>query len=393
MAEFSVGNICSWLLDLPESFEHSPEPTNPAPAAWSTGGKKRKADQQLTPPTTPRNMDDVDVTTPRKRPRQLRQSEDVELTPRPPRRTARACSTSSSSQASLQSRSPSPLKRQLMALRLDESGLEFRQLHIDEPPIPAVIDLFSDLRDIGNGIEILPEDLRISITNGLSISGPTAHAWRFSFRADTPRDLPGRIPSPKAIISVREWAKKCHEAEHEEAAWGEEVHHRLLEAVFRNSGTDKGQQFDFTSCQTARPHQRWLPQSGRANMIDKCIYYDTSEDTGYAQALRELSKHAPTLTMGTWHAAQWAFLRWAVLAALQRGNRDEDLVTLEEQADENLSELPFLIGIVVEGHSWAFTLSTREQSKTISWEDHRFRTTENNLDICKAAAGLRRITA
>lgn len=330
-----------------------------------------------------------------------------------------------------------------MALRLDESGLEFRQLHIDEPPIPAVIDLFSDLRDIGNGIEILPEDLRISITNGLSISGPTAHAWRFSFRADTPRDLPGRIPSPKAIISVREWAKKCHEAEHEEAAWGEEVHHRLLEAVFRNSGTDKGQQFDFTSwyvdfphdpahayqqrtSQTARPHQRWLPQSGRANMIDKCIYYDTSEDTGYAQALRELSKHAPTLTvnhtdfaalqlqimvvgievkkggggrpdaklqMGTWHAAQWAFLRWAVLAALQRGNRDEDLVTLEEQADENLSELPFLIGIVVEGHSWAFTLSTREQSKTISWEDHRFRTTENNLDICKAAAGLRRITA
>ncbi|KHN94377.1 uncharacterized protein MAM_07693 [Metarhizium album ARSEF 1941] len=163
-------------------------------------------------------MDDADVTTPRKRPRQLRQSEDVELTQPPPRRTARACSTSSSSQASLQSRSPSPLKRQLMALRLDECGLEFRQLQIDEPPIPAVIDLFSDLRDIGNGIEILPEDLRISITNGLSISGPTAHAWRFSFRADSLCDLPCCIPSPEAIILVREWAKKCHESEHEEAA-------------------------------------------------------------------------------------------------------------------------------------------------------------------------------
>ncbi|KAK9440297.1 uncharacterized protein VB005_04918 [Metarhizium brunneum] len=124
----------------------------------------------------------------------------------------------------VQSRSPSPLKRQLMALRLDESGLEFRQLQIDEPPVPAAIDLLSDLCDIGNGIEILPEDLRISITNGLSISGPTAHAWRFSFRADPPPDLPGRIPSPKAIISVHRWAKKCHEAEHEEAAWGEEVY-------------------------------------------------------------------------------------------------------------------------------------------------------------------------
>ncbi|EFY86240.1 hypothetical protein MAC_07694 [Metarhizium acridum CQMa 102] len=401
MADIPGGNVCPWLQDLPESFE-----CWPAPVACSHG------DQQLTPAITPSDIDRTDDSaSPKKRPRH--HGEDVELTPRPPRRSVRASSSTSTS-----SRSPSPLKRQLMTLRLDEHGLVFRQLQIDKPPpIPAAVDLFSDLGDIGNGIEILPEDLRVSITNGLSIRGPTARAWRYSFKTDDSRNLPGRVPSTQAIILVSEWAKRCHEAEHEEAAWGEEVHHRLLEAIFRDSGTSKGDKFDFTSCQTARPHQRWLLQSGRANMIDKCIYYDTSEDIGYAQALRELARHTPTLTvnhtdfmplqlqiivvsieakkrggrpdaklqMGTWHAAQWAFLRWAVLAALQRSKPDEDPSLLEQQADENLSQLPFLVGIIVEGHSWAFALSTREESKTILWEDHRFGTTENHLGIYNRA--------
>lgn len=421
MAGSSKCSISSWLQNLPESFDCSEEPPNAPSVPWSHKAKKRKASHQLTPPASYSycNMDDTEATSPRKR---ARGGEDAELTPRPPRRTLTASSTSSSSRTS---RSPAPLKKQLMALRLDESGIVFRQLQIDNPPLPAASDLFSDLRDIGNGIEILSEDLRASITNGFSISGPTAHAWRYSFRPGTARDLPGNTPSPTAIILVREWAKHCHEAKHEEAAWGEEVHHRLLEAIFRVAGTAKVEQFNFTSCQTARPYLAWLPQSGKANMIDKCIYYDTSNESDYSRALQELSRHSPTLTvnhtdfaalqlqiilvgievkrrggrpdanlqMATWHAAQWAFLRWAVLAALQRREPNKDSSTLEQQAKDNLSQLPFLIGILVEGHSWAFTISTRDQSKTVHWEDHRFGTTENNLDICKSVAGVRRITA
>lgn len=241
MAGSSKCSISSWLQNLPESFDWSEEPPNAPSVPWSHKAKKRKASHQLTPPASYCNMDDTEATSPRKR---ARGGEEAELTPRPPRRTLTASSTSSSSRTS---RSPAPLKKQLMALRLDEFGIVFRQLQIDNPPLPAASDLFSDLRDIGNGIEILSEDLRASITDGFSISGPTAHAWRYSFRPGTARDLPGNTPSPTAIILVGEWAKHCHEAKHEEAAWGEEVHHRLLEAIFRVAGTGKGEQFNFTS--------------------------------------------------------------------------------------------------------------------------------------------------
>ncbi len=97
------------------------------------------------------------------------------------------------------------------------------------------------------------------------------------------------------------------------------------------------------------------------------------------------------LQMGTWHAAQWAYLRWEVLASLQRTSGVEEPAVLERLANENLWRLPFLIGIVTEGHSWAFTISTQHGLKTNHWEDHRFGTTENNLDVYKVVAGVRRI--
>ncbi|OAA35811.1 hypothetical protein NOR_07828 [Metarhizium rileyi] len=227
MAEISDENVILWLLSLPESLTLSDET------------KKRKTEQQMTPPTTPRNMEGDDMNTPRKRARQIRQSEHLELTPRPRWRIASACSTSSSSQAPVQSRSPSPLRR-----------------HVSMNPAS-----YSD-----------------------------------SFRS--------------------------------------------MSHIFP------------------------LP----------LICYNTSEDIGYAQALRELSKRTPSLTvnhtdfaalqlhilvvgievkkrggkpeakpqMGTWHGVQWAFLRWVALAALQRNNPDEDSAMQEEQADENLSQLPYL---------------------------------------------------
>lgn len=52
------------------------------------------------------------------------------------------------------------------------------------------------------------------------------------------------------------------------------------------------------------------------------------------------------LQIGVWQASQWKLLR--------------------ELAGEALQELPFIPGIVVEGHEWKLVATTHKQGKTVS---------------------------
>lgn len=45
-----------------------------------------------------------------------------------------------------------------MGPRLDETGLELRQLKLEAAPNPEADTLLSTLRDIGSGPEFLPDD-------------------------------------------------------------------------------------------------------------------------------------------------------------------------------------------------------------------------------------------
>lgn len=93
---------------------------------------------------------------------------------------------------------------------------------------------------------------------------------------------------------------------------------------------------------------------------------------------------AAELQMGIWHATQWSFLRSALL--LSRGRT-------EAQADKALSRLPFIPGVIVQGHRWLFVLSTREGAKTIFWTERQFGSTQSIMEIYQTVAGLRQLTA
>jgi hypothetical protein len=56
---------------------------------------------------------------------------------------------------------------------------------------------------------------------------------------------------------------------------------------------------------------------------------------------------AANLQMGTWHAAQWRFLQSVV-------------------GEEEIKSLPFLPGLTIHGHQWAFVASTFVNGKTVS---------------------------
>lgn len=192
-------------------------------------------------------------------------------------------------------------------------------------------------------------------------------------------------------------------------------------------------------------------------MIDMCIFADLSHDADATDAIRLLCQDTHTssvnhvdmtplqlrpivldietkraagnlntaqLQMGVWLAAKWAFLRSAIVSSLQMKDRvarqnegrkadddDDDNDDsdgrselsatemmrrnreLEGQADEALSRLCFIPGIIVHGHRWLFVLSTRSNSKTILWTGLQFGSTMSMLEAYQIVAGLRQLAA
>jgi hypothetical protein len=169
-------------------------------------------------------------------------------------------------------------------------------------------------------------------------------------------------------------------------------------------------------------------------MIDICIYWSprTPDDNGLGNLITKFRAATPTQTvnhtdfepicarplllsietkkpgvnldtaqlqMGSWHAAQWAFLRWAVGEKLRAQcnfnmlDTDEGRQALEAEALSILSTLEFIPGIIIQGHRWLLVLSTYDCGKTIMWTDHQFGTTQSYLEIYAVIAGIRQLTA
>jgi hypothetical protein len=108
------------------------------------------------------------------------------------------------------------------------------------------------------------------------------------------------------------------------------------------------------------------------------------------------------LQMGSWHAAQWSFLRWGVGQKILRRRAEKGIgmpvTDEEEQAFQSeklaaLSTLGALPGVIIQGHRWLLVLSTYENGKTQLWADHQFGTTQSCLEIYAIIAGIRQLTA
>ncbi|KAF4448081.1 hypothetical protein F53441_8473 [Fusarium austroafricanum] len=388
-------HIAQWLDSLPDEY---------APAEKPSKTPKRKAQQEPSPPASDSSA--MEGTTPKRR-RLL----DLDRTPRatdlPPPASTAGSSASWSESGDGASRSNSP-KKQMLGLRLEERGLECRQLNIDTAP-PAVSHLLDTIREIGNGIEILSEDMKTIILESPLVRGQNTRLWRFAFKEEGVADsLPGRLPLPDEISLIYDLARHCHDTSHEEVAWNMEVHYRLLQAILREPNTSTGTAFNFTACTTARAHRRFVPYSSTAKMVDFCLYDSTTSSL----ALQALGRRTPTLTvnhtdfaplqlspivlsietkrpgkeldaaqlqMGVWHAAQWAFLR-SVIGLTPQPLTAEEEVLRKQKADTALKELGFIPGIIVQGHRWLFVFSTLEGDKTVLWTERQFGTTQSILD-------------
>lgn len=286
--------VSIWLSNLPDPIASpSTDETRKRKAGAAVSDIDHRHSHLSSPPVSVPEMDPNTITPSRKRQRQGTTPDqpnplDPESTPRPSDRGGAASSSSAraisdvpaisqsqSSASTRSSRSQSP-KKQLMQLRLAGDGLQLRDLDSSTCP-DTVSPLLNIMESISNGLDILPYDRRDEIhASAACCPNGETKKWRHSFRPPEDEDqeklLPGRVPMVDEVQVICELAKECLVQGLDEAGWNMEVHHRMLECVFRRPRPSRSNdEFNFTPCTTARPDQAYLPSRAPIKLVDFCI--------------------------------------------------------------------------------------------------------------------------
>ncbi|KAI0502719.1 hypothetical protein F5B22DRAFT_104120 [Xylaria bambusicola] len=445
--------VATWICSLPENVAKDI-------GAPSITTKKRKRPPQLTSP--PASVQEEMPSTPKKRRRMS--ATDPETTPRPripgssiPRSNTAGSTTSSSHTSHISSRASSP-KKQMLNLRLHEPVLEFNALSLNLNALPpAARELVEAMTEIGSNQDILPHAAKSSIMESVNARDPMPRLWRYAFKSaedDGDALLPRRIPCFREVEKICRKANECQQYDHEEVSWNCSVHARLLELILEDEDGRPCSEFDAMICTTVRLHPVWKPIWSPGKMIDICLYHISTSQDGNEDLhakITQLSRLTPTgtinhtdfypvsmrpivlsietkkpgvhweaaqLQIGIWHAAQWAFLRWAVVDKLRRqsindngqgegeGDGGNGIVdksqaqaaeavhdAIEVEVLSVMSKLGFIPGVIVQGHRWHLVLSTYEDRKTKLWADRQFGSTQTCLESYSVIAGIRRLTA
>ncbi|KAI1109531.1 hypothetical protein F5Y14DRAFT_432328, partial [Nemania sp. NC0429] len=450
--------VASWICSLHEDVA---EETSSPPT--TTKKRKRQQPQLTSPPASvgsaPKALGYLGhhqhtmPSTPKKRRRTS--VGDPESTPRPgplggsipllhSSNPSSTPSVSSSTPSRTSSRASSP-RKQMLHLRLYEPVLEFNALDLNALP-PVARELVGTMTEIGSNQEILPHGLKSSIMVSVNACDPMPRLWRYAFKCaeDDEADslLPGRIPAFQEVERICRKANECQQYDHEEVSWNCSVHARLLGLILEDEQVRPRDGFDAMICTTARLHPAWKPIWTPGKMIDICVYYASSSQNEDLRAkILRFSRLTPTgtvnhtdffpisarplvlsietkkpgvhweaaqLQIGIWHAAQWAFLRWAVADKLRRqhvknkeqaGNSSPNMSRAQEEEHDAdgpkvlsvISKLGFIPGVIVQGHRWHLVLSTYEDQKTKLWADRQFGSTQTCLESYSIIAGIRRL--
>ncbi|EXK76521.1 hypothetical protein FOQG_18737 [Fusarium oxysporum f. sp. raphani 54005] len=334
----------------------------------------------------------------------------------------------SQSQSQSQASGRSSPSKQMDALEL--SGFRWnRQLSTDNPDIPS--ELFEFLEEMNNcyaGIGIIPQTLKVNKWKQILRFTTTDQDGKAeidqrietdrSFRSFKPfmyadaatRSAIGHTPSIDEVELIINEARECQQYSHPEASWNDSVHFPLLHKAVYGSKRRK-QLIGMMNCTTAKLIKEYLRKDVFSKQVDYSFFIDPEADDtdskSPAEVVTELRKIMPCgvinhtmyrplrdrpmvvtvetkkrhvsleaaeLQTGTWHAAHW------------------DMLTRRlEQTKGTFNKLPFLPGILVQGHDWSFVVTTREDGKTVVWLEQKFGSTSDMIGVYKAIWGVQRL--
>ncbi|KAK2005467.1 hypothetical protein LZ32DRAFT_612076 [Colletotrichum eremochloae] len=385
--------INEWLLALPSDTLDLATPIDGVALLAIKTSKKRSLEEALTPPfslhepcTDPsvfRMADPTETTTPKKR-----RLVDLDATPRgsaeilaPADSASQTGSIATTSTRTSASRKSSPTK-QLMSLELANDPLHFASLdilEIDPSAAPGLRDVYLDITAFASGVNVIPKDHRPDLPSSL----PRVSDHTF-FQVDREQKRRGPATSYPMVERIVKASHFCVQEQVDEAGWGTEVHHRLLEAALRRPGAAiRDDIVNFFHIPTAAVHGT---RAG-SRMVDYCMLVDCPvlfpDEPCLDDAIRrtrnlsgrDTLNHTPPfllrdkpislsieckkrdggldnadLQISSWHAAQWRYL-----------------LMLCRKTGADVSGLPFLPGLIVSGAEWYFVATTRAGNKTTLW--------------------------
>jgi hypothetical protein len=227
----------------------------------------------------------------------------------------------------------------------------------------------------------------------------------------------GQLPSIDRIVEIWEEATYCERNTLPEAAWNSAVHFPLLQAAlrnarFKNSEGHQAQQ-DFkvkpTNISTINVAKRYIPLTPRQRhnkRIDFCIYLDVAQDSPLEEAIG--SKVASSIHNSINHIETPWLSRFPMSIGIETKKTGEDWHAALEQMTiwmsahwkrlgelaSDLDTLPFLPGLIIQGHDWFFVAATQRKilknggRQTVIWSKLPIGSTEGLEGICQIVAVL-----
>ncbi|KAF5547587.1 hypothetical protein FPHYL_10176 [Fusarium phyllophilum] len=251
--------------------------------------------------------------------------------------------------------------------------VDFKTLYPDHNDMPATLKMFMvSLLALQKDKKIIPNTVKDEIE---TYPGPDC---TLAMLDDDSYYVPDESESActkglfDAVIKIAKAAEKCHSRHYDENGWGNLVYTPLLTAALDNFSPEphlQHQLVDVAPCSTATIDPEWHRKSVPKGQVDFVLYIDPCREPiardkclarrdrvgsvnhtqfiptaefPIAASIKSKSHQGSSqdaeVQLAAWQAAQWHKMDIAV------GN--------------NISELGFLPGIIIDGHEWRFHATT-----------------------------------
>ncbi|KAJ3522980.1 hypothetical protein NM208_g12634 [Fusarium decemcellulare] len=227
----------------------------------------------------------------------------------------------------------------------------------------------------------------------------------------------GQLPSVDRLVEIWQEATYCERNALPEAHWNSAVHFPILNEALRNARCNNfeehqtEQQFRVkpANISTINVAKRYIPLTSRHRhnkRIDFCIYLDVAQDSAFEEDIR--SKVATSVHDSINHIeAPWLH-RLPMCIGIETKKTGEDWHAALEQMTiwlsahwkrlgelaVDLDSLPFLPGVIIQGHDWFFVAATQGRllnsggRQTVIWSKVPIGSTDGLGGICQIIAIL-----
>ncbi|KAF4462464.1 duf895 domain membrane protein [Fusarium albosuccineum] len=275
---------------------------------------------------------------------------------------------------------------------------------------PTLRDFLGDINDVAGRHCIMPRRIKAALQEHLDTTGQFERLHEYMFFDDETSTGSGPCGASgeelvRRALRIATRSSDCSRMLSDESAWNNLVHSPLLDMLVYDMKDSPNQDvLDFVSCTTTNidssyhrfpdaasrvdyvlqllpEHDPTMRRSHEALLADTAPCFNWTADRllqQYPLAVSIETKRYGGNTakgeqqLGIWHAAHWEFLAsWVGV--------------------EPLSDLGFLPGVVVQGHTWSLVITTRRQATTTVLCSVEFGNTGSLVGVFQVLAGLRRL--